>query len=143
MPYTKPFWMRWEWTWWLPLMFVAFVALIFVVGTRVVFAGGDVKLTWDQASDCSVVTGWELLVAPITQQQPNPQPVDAQIGVSIPKGQPPCGLAMQKTATITSGVGPQRFWIRAVAGATKSGESGNVDASMPLGKPSGFQLVVP
>lgn len=141
MPYPKPLYARIDWVLWLPVLFLALVVLIFVVGTHVVFAGGDVKVTWDQASDCNVVTGWELLVAPVTTQQPNPQPSDATVGVSIPKGQPPCGLGMTKTATVTAGVGPQRFWLRAVAGATKSAESNAANASLPLAPPGQLTVV--
>lgn len=140
MPYKKPFYSQIDWVLWLPVLFGALIVLMFVVGTRVVFAGGDVQVRWDQASDCSVVTGWELLVAPVTTQQPNPQPSDAVVGVSIPKGTPACGLAMQKTVTVTAGVGPQRFWLQAVAGTTKSGVSNAANASLPLAPPG--QLTV-
>lgn len=119
------------------------VVLTVAFGAGVAHAGGGATVTWDQGADCSSVTGWELLAAPITTAQPNPQPTAAAIGASIQNtGTPPCGLAMSKAVTL-SGVGPTRFWIRAVAGATKSGESNSVDVSLPLAKPAGLTVVVP
>lgn len=145
MTYTKPKW--WQYLPWHVMVFgvgmlLALVGLI-VFAVNLANAGGQVNLTWDQASDCSIVTGWEVLVAPITTANPNPQPTAATIGVSIANtGTPPCGLAMTKTATVTAGVGPTRFWLRAVdGGSVKSKESNAVDASLPLGKPSGLTVV--
>ena len=107
------------------------------------YAGGPVAVTWDQAADCASVSGWELLQAPITTANPNPQPTAATIGASIQNsGTPPCGLAMTKTVTL-AGVGLSRFWIRAVAGTVKSGESNSVDASLPLARPAGLSVAVP
>lgn len=131
---------------WRELM-VAFLLGMLAMGVLtnvgVALAGGPVALTWNQASDCSEVTGWELLVAPITTANPNPQPTAAVVGVSFANDQPPCGLNMTRTVNVASGVGPQRFWLRALAGAVKSDVSNAVNASMPLSKPTGLQLVVP
>ena len=101
---------------------------------------GQVTATWDQAMDCAVITGWELRVAPITLAQPNPVALSATLGASIANtGTPTCGLAMAKTVTVP-GVGAYRFWMRALAGAVASADSGSVDASIPLGKPSGLHV---
>lgn len=114
---------------------IAVAAVVFAAG--VAFAGGPTMITWDQGSDCAAVTGWELVSVPITTSNPNPQPTGA--GLSVPKDASGCGLAMSRTVT-TTGVGPTRFWLRAVAGATKSAESNSVDASLPLGKPTGLTV---
>lgn len=130
-------------------LFVAFLLGMFAMGILtnlgigLAHAGGPVALTWNQATDCAEVTGWELLVAPVTTANPNPQPTSAVAGVSFANDQPPCGLSMSRTVNVASGVGPQRFWLRAVAGTTKSDVSNAVNASMPLGKPSGLTVVVP
>lgn len=116
---------------------VGFTVACVLVSASVAFAGGPVALTWNQASDCSEVTGWELLVAPVTTANPNPQPTSAVVGVSFANDQPPCGLNMTRTVNV-SGVGPQRFWLRALAGSIRSDVSNAVDRSMPLGKPSGL-----
>jgi len=76
--------------------------------------------------------------------QPNPQPTAATFTVSI-ANQPPvvCGSAATTTAAV-SGVGPTRFWLRAVLGSTaKSGESNSVDVTLPLARPAGLTVVVP
>lgn len=113
-----------------------------IAGLTPAFAGGPVAVTWDQASDCPAVTGWELLQAPITTAQPNPPVGSATLGASIANtGTPPCGLAMVKTVTVT-GIGPTRFWLRGVAGTVKSADSNSVDASLPFAKP-GLTSVVP
>ncbi len=122
------------------------VACVMFVSTA--HAGGPVALTWSQASDCGEVTGWELLVAPITTANPNPSPTSATVGVSFANSGAPCGLNMTRTVTVTSGVGPQRFWLKAYtpgAGGARfySDVSNSADASMPLGKPSGLTVVVP
>lgn len=109
-------------------------------------AAGPVTLTWNQPSDCEAVTGWELLVAPITTTQPNPDPTAATLGASIATSDtPPCGSGMTRTlATLTgASVGPTRFWLRAVAGAIRSDASAGVDAGVPLGKPTGLTVVFP
>lgn len=117
------------------------LGLAMAVWPTCAFAGGPTVVSWNQDADCAAVTGWELLQAPITTTNPNPQPTAAVVGVTIPNtGTPPCGLAMTRTVT-ASGVGPTRFWLRALAGATKSGESNSVDASLPLGKPLGLTVV--
>lgn len=122
---------------------VGFTVACALLSASIAYAGGPVALTWNQASDCSEVTGWELLVAPITTANPNPQPTAAVVGVSFANDQPPCGLNMTRTVTVASGVGPQRFWLRALAGAVRSDVSNAVTASLPLGKPSGLTVVVP
>lgn len=117
------------------------VAYLWGAGTAI--AGGPTVVTWDQGADCASIGGWELLVAPITSAQPNPQPTAAAVGVTIANtGTPPCGLAMTRTVNV-AGVGPTRFWLRAVAGATKSKESNAVDASLPLAAPAGLSVAVP
>jgi hypothetical protein len=113
-----------------------------MVGATTAHAGGPAVLTWNQATDCGSVTAWELLAAPITQANPNPQPTAATVGVTIANSGPPCGLNMSRTVDV-SGVGPMRFWLRAVAGSVRSGTSNAVDQSLPLGKPDGLQVVVP
>lgn len=149
MSYVKPWWMhpaRLETALLYVTTFVVGLIWFVIVGLSLatfVYAGGPVALTWDQANDCSVVTGWELLQASVTTAQPNPQPTSAVIGVSIPNtGTPPCGLAMTRTVNV-SGIGPTRFWLRAVAAAGKSGTSNNVDAALPFAPPTGLQIVVP
>lgn len=123
-------------------MLGALTSLVLLYPTPV-WAGGPVVVTWDQAADCASVTGWELLVAPVTTVNPNPLPSAATLGATIANtGTPACGMAMVKTATITSGVGPQRFWIRAVGGAIKSVESNSVDASLSFTAP-GLRSVTP
>lgn len=103
-------------------------------------AGGPTVVSWDQGADCASITGWELVQAPITTAQPNPQPTAGSIGASIANtGTPPCGLAMTRTVTL-AGVGPTRFWIRAVAGATKSIESNSADAALPLASPGQLRV---
>jgi hypothetical protein len=120
------------------------VAVTVVFAAGVAHAGGDARVTWDQATDCTSVTGWELLGAPITLAVPNPAPATASIQMSIANTAPVvCGFGATRTAAV-SGVGPTRFWLRAVFGASlKSGESNSVDVSLPLGKPSGLTVVVP
>jgi hypothetical protein len=107
---------------------------------KTVLAGGPVALTWNQATDCPSVVGWELLVAPISTANPNPPVTTASVGVSFANNVPPCGLSMSRTVNV-SGVGQQRFWLRAVATASKSSESNSIDASLPLGKPDGLTVV--
>lgn len=132
------------------------LATAFVVGVAVtvlafvlfyptcVLAGGAVDVTWSQSADCAIVTGWDVLIAPITTQQPNPQPTAAAIGVSIANtGTPACGLNMQKRVTVSDGVGPTRFWIRAVAPQAFSKPSNPADASVPLAPPAGLSIAVP
>lgn len=123
--------------------FLLGVMCSYVWGAGTAIAGGPTVVTWDQGADCGLVTGWELLVSPITAAQPNPQPSAAPVGVTIANsGTPPCGLAMTRTVNV-AGVGPSRFWLRAVAGPTKSGESNSVDASLPLARPAGLSVAVP
>ena len=111
--------------------------------TGVAHAGGPTVVSWDQASDCASVQGWELLQAPITAANPNPQPTAAVVGVTIQNsGTPPCGLAMTRTVTL-NGAGPTRFWLRAVAGAQRSVESNAVGAVLPLAPPTSLSVVVP
>jgi hypothetical protein len=144
MPYPKPsFWSVVPWTLVLPaLALIALVLGLVVFAASLVQAGGPTVVTWSQPTDCDVVTGWELLAAPITTANPNPQPPAANVAVSIPNtGTPLCGPGMTKTVTL-AGVGPSRFWIRAAVNTFKSGESNSVDASLPLGKP-GLTSVVP
>lgn len=139
MPYPKPWYVRIDWPLW--LLTVMCIGLSWLI-VGLVLAGGPVAVTWDQGQDCGVVTGWELLQASVTTSQPNPQPTSAVIGVSIPNtGTPPCGLAMTKTVTV-SGIGPTRFWLRAVATAGKSGTSNQVDAALPFAAPSGLTVTV-
>jgi hypothetical protein len=111
-------------------------------GAGLAHAGGPTVVTWDQATDCASVQGWELLQAPITTANPNPQPTAAVIGVTIANNAPPCGLNMTRTVTL-AGVGPTRFWLRAVASGGKSGVSNAVEASLPLAPPASLSVVVP
>lgn len=123
------------------LGFAIGVVLTVTFAAGVAHAGGPTVVAWNQSADCASVTGWELLAAPITTAQPNPQPSGATVGVTIPNtGTPPCGLAMSRTVNL-SGVGSYRYWLRALAGSTKSGESNAVEASQPLGKPDGLTVV--
>jgi hypothetical protein len=124
--------------------FIAGVLVTLTFACGVAYAGGNAVVTWDQAADCTSVTGWELLGAPITLAVPNPAPATASIQMSIANTAPVvCGFGATRTAAV-SGVGPTRFWLRAVFGASlKSGESNSVDVSLPLGKPSGLTVVVP
>jgi hypothetical protein len=111
-------------------------------GAATAHAGGPTVVSWNQATDCASVTAWELLAAPITSANPNPQPTTAAVGVTITNTGSPCGLNMTRTVDV-SGVGPMRFWLRAVAGSTRSGTSNAVDQSLPLGKPDGLTVSVP
>lgn len=120
-------------------------AAVLFYGQGVAFAGGPVTLKWDQAGDCPTITSFDVLTAPITTAQPNPPFSAAIVAATFPNGgsgAPPCGLAMQRTVSL-SGVGTTRVWLRAVAGATKSAESNGVDSSFPLAAPSGLTVAVP
>jgi len=120
------------------------LAIGFALASSIADAGGTLALTWDQASDCASITGWELLVAPITAANPTPAPTSAIVRASIANtGAPTCGLAMTTRVTLTTGTGPQRFWLRAVAGADRSAESNTVDLSLPLARPSNLHLSLP
>lgn len=128
----------------LVLAAVVLALLVFFWWTGAAFAGGQATVRWDQGADCGQVVGWELLQAPVTATGPTPVPSMATVGASIPNdGTPACGMAMQQTVTLV-GIGPQRFWLRAVgANGVKSAESGSVDASLPLARPSGLSLAIP
>lgn len=118
----------------------ALVALL----TLTVANAGTVDVKWNQTADCQVVSGWELLMAPITTANPNPPVTSAAVGVSIPTTGLVCGMNMQKLGQAVNGVGQTRFWLRAVAiGGAKSAESNSVDVSVPLGPPSGLTVSVP
>jgi hypothetical protein len=123
--------------------FLSAVGLILILGCpTLACAGGPRIVTWDQAADCASVQAWELLQAPITTANPNPVSTAATLGVTIPNSGPPCGLAMTRTVTV-AGVGPTRFWIRAVAGTLRSDVSNPVDRSLPLAAPAGLSVVEP
>jgi hypothetical protein len=143
MAYPIPkWWQRVPWHLVLPAgAFVGFLVWLIFFAVRLAQAGGPAVVTWDQGADCGSITGWELASAPVTAAAPNPAPPTG--GVSIPNsGSPFCGLAMSRTVT-TTGVGPTRFWLRAVAGPTKSTESNSADAALPLAKPAGLTVSVP
>jgi len=105
-------------------------------------AGGPGVLTWSQPADCAQITHWELLAAPITAAQSNPQPTNATIQATVTNGPPVlCGPSATRT-TIVSGLGPMRFWLRAAAGLVKSGESNAVDVVLSLARPVALALTV-
>lgn len=135
----KPDWID-ALAWGLIALFAAAGFALFVIG---IAEAGTVDVKWNQTADCTAITGWELLVAPITTAQPNPPVTSATVGVSIPTTGLTCGLNMQKLGQAVNGVGQTRFWMRAVAGTTRSAESNSVDVSVPLAPPSGLQVVVP
>lgn len=143
MPYPEPKW--WQQVPWVmivtALAVVGFAGALVLFGARLAHAGGPAVVTWDQVADCVAVTSWELLAAPVTTANPNPLPGAATVAMTIPNT-PPCGLAMSRTVT-TSGVGPTKFWIRAVAGAFRSGESNSVEVALPLARPSGLGIALP
>ena len=116
---------------------------LLALGVGSAHAGGTGVLTWNQPADCASVTGWDLLAAPITAAQPNPQPTHATVQTTISNGPPViCGPTATRT-TLVSGVGPTRFWLRARNGLVTSGESNAVDVSLPLARPASLTLVVP
>lgn len=141
MPVRPWSWLELLWTFLFGLGIGVVLTVVFAAGYA--HAGGSAVVRWDQPADCTSVTGWEFLGAPITAAQPDPQPTVATLQVSIANVAPVvCGFGASKTVTV-AGVGPQRYWLRAVMGAVKSGESNSVDVTLPLARPSGLTVAVP
>lgn len=132
---------------WMGLLILALTGLavgaFLCVALLAVATAGTVDVRWNQASDCAAITGWEVMVAPVTAANPNPSFTSATVGVSIPTTGLTCGLNMQKTNLALNAVGQTRFWLRAVAGTQRSSESNSVDVSVPLGPPSGLTVSAP
>jgi hypothetical protein len=106
----------------------------FVGNTLVCRASGPRTVTFDQVSDCTFITGWELAYEPMATA--GALPSATALGFSATNISPlVCGIGA-KFAYSAIGVGQYRFWLRAVASdGTKSAYSNTVDAPLPFAAP--------
>lgn len=94
-------------------------------------ASGPMKVTFDQANDCAVITGWQVeFESTVTA---GAVPGSKSIGVSIPNTAPlVCGSGILQTIPVST-VGLTRFWVQAVAaGGITSAFSNSIDVAVPF-----------
>ena len=121
---------------------IGWFAAIGMLGFSIAEAG-EVDVTWAQPADCDVVARWEVLAVTLPNPQATPEP--ALVVATIPNTNLCPTLPTTRRVSVNM-LGPTRFAIRAVKTTTPaltSGLSNTADASVPLGKPSGFQAVAP
>lgn len=107
-----------------------------VIGTaEVCTATGSMEVVFDQPGDCAFTTGWELAWEP-TAGAAEDKPSPTAFGVSIPNDgtEFECGIARRFFREAT-GVGQNRFWMRANSAAGFSAYSNFVDANIPFAHP--------
>lgn len=119
--------------WW-PVIILAAAGVVAAMACYVALAhaGGPATIAYDQPADCVVVTGWELAYERAASA--GSEPTSQAFGASIPNSGT-CGAGLSAIVQ-TTGVGLNRFWLRAVAlDGTKSGWSLPLDAPLPFASP--------
>ena len=105
---------------------------VLLLAAQFVHASGGMQAQFDQLADCPFIAGWEVAYEPVSAG--GTVPGTGALGASFPNSGT-CGPNTQGAFQAT-GVGPHRFWLRAVAGdGTLSPYSNSLDVTIPFAAP--------